>query len=288
MEDGITMGKLVEKLNSVGQSSGGGMGFFGRTRPAARAARAAAILISLGATDAAVAESAIKGGADALIITGWKPGADVKAISGAVSGSEAIWGVELADTAGAEALKSAQEAGASFAIVGPSASARLLLDDIEKFDVVVTVDPPKDDLSLLILRGENLLPAQAAVLRTRFTNSDVSSLTIQDFARLRLMFEGLRFPVLATLQEAPEEANVRTYARMGCDGLVLPGAGVDAARLGKQVQALRESLEKIPPRSEDRPGVAIGGLMEASGTSLPEQPSRRGPTPEPEPEPEHE
>ena len=280
------MGKLVEKLNSVGQSSGGGMGFFGRTRPAARSARAAAILVSLGATDAAAAESAVKSGADALIVTGWKSGADLAAIKGAVGGTEAIWGVELSDAAGNDALASAQEAGASFAILGSGAPARLLLEDIEKFDLVVTVDPPKDDLSLLILRGENLLPAQAAVLRTHFTDSDIASLTVQDFARLRLMFEGLRFPVLATLREAPAEANVRTLARMGSDGLVLPGG--DAARLGKQVQELREALEKMPIRPEDRASVAIGGLMEASGTSLPEQPSRRGPTPEPEPEPEHE
>lgn len=288
MEDGITMGKLVEKLNSVGQSSGGGMGFFGRARPAARAPRPAAILVSLGATDSAAAESAIKSGADALIVTGWKPGADLGAIKRAVNGSETIWGVELADAAGENALTSAQEAGASFAILGPTAPARALLDDIEKFDLVVTVDPPKEDLSLLILRGENLLPAQAALLRTRFTNADVSSLTVHDFARLRLMFEGLRFPVVATLHEAPAEANVRTLARMGCDGVVLPGAGASAAQLGKQVQELRETLEKIPLRPDDRGTVAIGGLMEASGTSLPEQPSRRGPTPEPEPEPEHE
>lgn len=283
------MGKLVEKLNSVGQSSGGGMGFFGRARVAARAARSTAIIVSVGATDTAAATGAVKSGADALIVTGWKPGTDTSAIRGALDGSDAIWGVEVADAAVADnALQSAQEAGAAFAILGPTAPARLLLDDIEKFDLVVTVDPPQDDLSLLILRGENLLPAHAALLRTRFTNADVSGLTVPDFARLRLVFEALRFPVLATLQEAPAEANVRTLARMGCDGLVISGVGVEASRLAKQVQELRETLEKIPARPEDRGGVAIGSLMEASGTSLPDQPTRRGPTPEPEPEPEQE
>lgn len=284
------MGKLVEKLRNVGTSSGGGMGFFGRTRSAsARSGRPAAIAVTLGATETAAAEAVAKNGADIVIVTGWKPGTTTDAIKGALDGSDAIWGVEAADDAASENLvRGAQEAGAAFVILGASAPARLLLDDIEKFDVVVTVDPPKDDLSLLILRGENLLPVQAALLRTRFTNADVAALTVADFARLRLVFEGLRFPVLATLREAPATANVRALVRMGCDALVLPGAGVDAAKLAEQTRALRDELEKIPSRPDDRGGVAIGGLMESSGMSLPEQPARRGPTPEPEPEPERE
>jgi hypothetical protein len=283
------MGKLVEKLRNVGTSSGGGMGFFGRARTTTRAARPAAIAVTLSAQDAAAAGAAVKGGADIVIVTEWKPGLATDTIKGALEGSDAVWGVEASDDAPPENLvRDAQEAGAAFAILGPSAPARLLLDDVEKFDLVVTVDPPKDDLSLLILRGENLLPAQAALLRARFTNADLTALTVADFARLRLVFEGLRFPVLATLREAPATANVRALVRMGCDALVLPGAGVDAAKLAEQVRALRDELEKIPSRPEDRGGVAIGGLMEASGASLPEQPARRGPTPEPEPEPEHE
>jgi hypothetical protein len=67
-------------------------------------------------------------------------------------------------------------------------------------------------------------------------------------------------------------------------GLVLPGAGVGAEKLGAQVKALREQLEKTPARSEDRSPVAIGGLMEFSGASL--TPPQRSPRREPEPGPE--
>lgn len=283
------MGRLVEKLRNVGTSSGNGMGFFGRARTSTRSARPAALAVTLGARDIAAAEAIAKSGADIVIVTGWKPGMTTDAIRGALEGTDALWGVDVADDVSADNLvRSAQEAGAAFAILGATAPARLLLDEVEKFDLVVTVDPPKDDLSLLILRGENLLPAQAALLRTRFTNADLAALTVADFARLRLVFEGLRFPVLATLGEAPATANVRTLVRMGADAIVLPGSGVDAATLAEQARALREELEKIPSRPDERGGVAIGGLMEASGTSLPEQPTRRGPTPEPEPNPEHE
>lgn len=283
------MGKLVDKLNGVGQSSGGGMGFFGRSRPAARAPRALAIAVALAATDRAHAESVVKSGADIIVITGWTPGADVAAVKGSAEGSDAIWGVEVADSVtSGDAIQSARDSGAAFAVFSPKATARELLSDVEKFDVVVTVDPPTDDLGLVLMRSENLLPAQVALLRTNFSNADLATLTVKDFARLRLMFEGIRFPVLATLREAPEEANVRTLARVGCDAVVLSAAGTDAARLAKQVLALRESLEKIPVRPDDRAGVAIGGLMEAGSAAQTEQPSRRGPTPEPEPEPEHE
>ncbi|MGZ3674693.1 MAG: hypothetical protein ACXVCO_10330, partial [Ktedonobacterales bacterium] len=59
------------------------------------------------------------------------------------------------------------------------------------------------------------------------------------------------------------------------------GAEVSGETLGAQVKALRETLEKIPARDEDRErgSVAIGGLMEASGRSSSQTPA---------PEPEHE
>ncbi|MGZ3714293.1 MAG: hypothetical protein ACXVA4_02640, partial [Ktedonobacterales bacterium] len=100
------------------------------------------------------------------------------------------------------------------------------------------------------------------------------------FARLRLACEALRFPKLIAVDDAPEGGNVRLLVRLGVSGIVLSGAGVSGETLGVQVKALREALEKIPAREEDRDrgSVAIGGLMEASSKSS------QMPAPEPEKE----
>lgn len=275
------MGKLVEKLQQVGQASGGGFGFL-RSRTPERAPRPAAVLVSLGAKDVASAEAAAKNGADAVIVTGWKPGSDVSAIKGAVESNGAVWGIEYGGEgkAAGDALKSAQEAGAAFAIIGREAPARLLFEELEQFDLGIAAEVPQDDLGLVLLRAENLLPAQVALVQTQLTNSDLERLRVNDFARLRLACEALRFPTLILVGEAPENGNVRLLVRLGVSGIVLPGAGMGAEALGAQVKALREALEKIPARSEDRErgSVAIGGLMEASGKSL------QKPAPEPEKE----
>jgi hypothetical protein len=276
------MGKLVDKLRQVGQGSGSGMGFLGPRTPA-QAPRPAAVLVSLGAGDVAAAEAAVKNGADGIIVTRWKPGTELGKLHAAVQ-SSAVWGVEAGDArTGSDALKSAQEAGASFALIGQSAPARLLVEPLDGFDYVVAVDPPSDDLGLVLLRAENLLPAQVALLQLRLSNADLASMSVGAFARLRLICEALRFPVLVTLAGAPETAHIRTLVRIGADGIVLPGEGVTASALGQQVQALREQLEKTPVDEKDRSPVAIGGLMAAGGV-LPAQ--TPGPQPEREPEPD--
>jgi hypothetical protein len=284
-EETIPMGKLVEKLEQVGQASGGGMGFLGRVQAQARAARPAAVLVTLRASDSAAAKAAAQNGVDGVIVVGWKPGSDVRALASALETSGAVWGVELADdlqrTDGM--LAAVREAGGAFAMVAPTAPARILLEEAEKLDVVVMVDPPKDDLSRLLMRADNLLPAQVALLRARFTNAELAEMRVEDFARLRLVFEGLRFPTLVSLREAPAAEHVRLLVRMGSDGLVLPGEGRGADAVGSDVRALREELERTPARPESGSTVAIGGLMTAHEPQLP-QPGRR----EPEPEPEHE
>lgn len=275
------MGKLVEKLQQVGQASGGGFGFL-RTRGPERAPRPAAVFVSLGVKDVAGAEAAVKNGVDGILVSGWKPGADLSGIKGAVESNGAVWGVEYSGEgkAAGDALKSLQDAGADFAIIAGEAPAGLLFEELEQFDLGVATEVPKDDLGLVLQRAENLLPVRVALVQTRLTNGDLERLTVNEFARLRLVCEALRFPTLMTVDDAPEGSSVRLLVRMGVNGIVLAGTGVSGETLGAQVKALREALEKIPMRDEDheRGSVAIGGLMEASGKSL------QKPAPEPEKE----
>ena len=282
------MGKLVEKLQQISQGSSGAVGFLGlaRQQGQARLARPAAVFVSVAAGNAATGEAALKQGADGIIVTGWKSGADVSAVKAAADANGGIFGVEYSAESYEEgALKKAKEAGASFAVVQGTSPAHVVVEEVEGFDVVVTVDVPKDDLGLVLMRAENMVPAQAALLRAQITPSGLAKMTVADFARLRLAAEALRFPVLLTLAGAPEDAHVRTLARLGVSALVLSAEGVNAEKLGAQVKALREQLEKTPIRSEDRSPVAIGGLMDGGGASLtPQRPSRREPEPEPDEE----
>lgn len=279
------MGKLLDKLQQVGQGSRAGFGFLPSAKTQGQAPRPAAVLLALGAADTALAEAVAKSGADGVLVTGWKPGADMSALASALKGSEAVWGVEYADEGAysENALKQAQETGAGFAVVGPSSPVRAMFDDIEKFDFVVTVDPPQDEMGLVLLRAQNLLPVSAALVRAQLSGAELARMTVADFARLKLVFESLRFPALVTLREAPDASTVRTLVRMGADALVVPAAGESADSLAASVKTLREELEKTPARPDSRESVAIGGLMAAGGTSL--QPEKK---PEREPEPERE
>jgi hypothetical protein len=245
------------------------------------------VLVTVGTGDAQAAASAAKNGADVIIIAGWQPGADVSAIAAAASAEKAVWGVELSAEGRYSdgTLKQAQEAGASFALVGQSSPAGALFEELDGFDLMVQVEIPKDDLALALLRAENLLPAQVALLNARLSSADLARMTVADYARLRLACESLRFPVVLGLAEAPQDAQVKTLVRLGVSGLALRGGGAAVEALGGQVKALREQLEKTPAKPEDRGGpVAIGGLMEASGQSL----RRQEPVPAPGPEPDEE
>ena len=281
------MGKLIEKLQQVTQG-GGSVGFVGlsRAQTQTRAPRPAALLASVGTPNAA--EAALNNGADGVILAGWKPGMNLGERQSASAGSGAIWGIDPAmETRPEGLLKQAKDAGASFAIVRSSCSAHMLFEEVEGFDLVVSVDLPKDDLSLLLLRAENLLPAQVALVQAQLSPSALAKMTVADFARLRLACESLRFPTLLTLSGAPDVAHVKTLVRLGISGLILSGEGVATDKLGSQLKALHDQLERIPIRQEDRSSVAIGGLMESAGASLaPERPPRREPEPEPEPDEE--
>lgn len=279
------MGKLVDKLRQVGQGNGGGVGFFGVSRQQSRPPRPAAIVVTVGASDAKAAEAAIGAGADALIVSGWQPDTDTAAVA-AAAGDQAVWGVEYAAEGrhAAGALKKAKNAGAAFAVLAQSTPAIALYDDVEGLDFVVQLDIPRDDLGLVLMRADNLLPVQAAMLASRISSADVARMSITEYARLRLATEALRFPVLLPLADSPQDEHVKPLVRLGVSGLVLQGAGVAPATLGTQVKALREQLEKTPLKGDERERdtVAIAGLMQAAGTSI----TRREPEPAREPDEE--
>jgi hypothetical protein len=282
----MRMGKLVEKLQQVRQGSGSGIGFFAHARGPERAARPAALLVVGGKGDAAALQAAVENGADGVVIAGWSAGTGgLTSLTEAVRSRDAVWGVALDEQYSAGALKAAQEQGASFAVLGGGLPTGALFEEVERFDLVVTVDPPQDDLALLALRAVNLLPAQVAVIQAGFTPADLSHLSIADFTRLRMVWESLRFPTLVTLRGAPEASEVRTLVQLGADGLVLSVAGGTATTVGQQVKTLVAELERTPARRASEGNALLSGLLGVPDhTPSPEPGPRRRPEPEPDTE----
>jgi hypothetical protein len=250
------MGKLLEKLDKVSQTSNAGIGFLGG-RAQGHAPRPIGLLVSVKVTDVATASAAVKNGADGVIALSWKSGvslADLKTAAGDVA-----LGVELPEDAGAGALKASLDAGADFILASLTARARALLDEAEKLDVVLALDLPKDDMELLLLRGQSLAPAQLGLLNTSLSASDIARMSVADFARMRLVVESLRFPLLITLKEAVSTEDAVTLARLGFAGAVLESQGT-ADQVGTQMQSLREALEQVPTPKGERGDVRLGGF----------------------------
>lgn len=277
------MGKLTDKLQQVGQGAGGSFGFFGRGQAAAAPARPAAVIVTLTASDVAGAEAAAKAGVDAIIIAGWKPGADISAIKAALESARTLWGVEYAGGTEDDVTTSAQQAGAGFLLLGAEAQAAPLYDQAEQFDRVVTLSAPVSEMDLLLYRIVNALPAHAALITLPVGMRDLPKQSIHDFSRLALLASSVRFPLLAVVDETPNLRAARTLVRLGFDGIVLSGVGASAAQIGEATKALRADLEKIPlSEGQEHEGVSLGGLISNLGAGV--QPERK----EPEKDPDHE
>jgi len=84
------MGKLLEKLDKVSQTSNAGIGFLGG-RPSGHAPRPIGLLVSVKTADVAAAAAAVKNGADGVIALGWKSGATLSDLKTAVVDAALGW-----------------------------------------------------------------------------------------------------------------------------------------------------------------------------------------------------
>jgi hypothetical protein len=253
------------------------MGFMPR-RENADKPRPAAVLVSLRAQDVGAAEAAAKAGADAIILAGWKPGGDITAFKAAAESGKTLWGVRYDGAGNDEPMAAAKAAGAGFILLSEEAAVGALFDEDNPLDRIVSIAAPETEWELLTLRAVNTLPAQAALVALPKGVAALRGLPTQAFARLALIAQSLRFPLLAEVDEAPDLIASRALVRLGIDGIVLSGVGVESSALASQIQAVRADLEKIPPLSKGE-GVNLGALP--TGASL--MPAQ----PKPERDPDH-
>ena len=279
------MGKLLDKLHQVGQATGNRFGFMGRAETGAHPPRPAALLVALGAGDTATAEASIKAGADGILITDWSPNSDIGRMKASLQSGGTLWGVEYtgAPVAPEGVQKAAAEAGAGFLLLGPSAPAAVLFDEDQRLDLMVVVEIPRDDPARLLLRAENLLPAQAALIQLPSSSATLSKMTVNEFARLRWVFETLRFPSLVRLSEAVQAETIKALVHLGAEGIIVSGASGKSEAVAKQVQMIGETLQTLPVGESRRSSVAIGGFMSGAGESLvPRRPGQPAPEPDEE------
>jgi hypothetical protein len=257
------MGKLLEKLDKVSQTSNAGIGFLGG-RPSGHAPRPIGLLVSVKALEVSTASTAVKNGVDGVLALGWKSGASLADLKKAAG--DAALGVELPADAGAGALKEAQDAGADFVLAPTTLRARALLDEVEKLDVVLELDLPRDNIELLLLRGQSLAPAQLGLLNSGLGASEIAHMSVADFARMRLVVESLRFPMFISLKESIAAEDAVTLTRLGFAGIVLSSQGT-ADQIGTQIQSLREALEQVPTPKGEKGDVRLGGFAAGGASS---------------------
>jgi hypothetical protein len=280
------MGKLIETLQRVGKSSGGGgMGFLGRGQAHTKA-RAAGIVVTLSQPDAGQVEALKKAGVDGVLFTlqNGKTGASKAAPSvepyveaaASLRSANLPWGLDLSAVASSlkpEAIKTLREGGVDFVSFPLSAPARLIQERPEGLDRVVTLDEHLDDPYMLLARATNLLSVQAVRFASAFSAERLQALTIEGLLRFRLLRETLRFPVLVSVEGDLGNEEVRTLIKLGVSALLLePEAGESLSALSQRVSALREELERVPSQENDEETPSVGQFQAAPKAE--EQPNR--------------
>jgi hypothetical protein len=282
------MGKLIETLQKVGKSSGGGIGFAGRSQTQTKA-KAAGILVALSQPDAGAVEAVVKAGADGVIFAvqpgkSSSKGFSIETYRKAAEPLRAAnkpWGLDLAEVADSlpvDAIKSIREDGADFISFPLDAPARLLQERPEGLDRIVTLRQPSgddDERYLRLVRSVNLLSVQVIQFLSNLTAQRLRDLRIEELLNYRLVRELLRFPVLANVGGTLGNEEARLLVKLGISGVIVQAAeGESASALAERVTKLREELERVPaPGAEDEemPSVAF---MPGSAAKGEDQPKR--------------
>lgn len=282
------MGKLIETLQRVRKPSGGSIGFLGRGAQPPSKPKAAAILVALGQPDAGQVEMVKKAGADGALFTA-QNGKGGKAMTvepyfeaaAALRAANQPWGLDLAgvvSSLNADAFKTLREGGVDFISFPFNAPARLLQERPEGLDRVVALESRLFDIekesNLLTLRSVNLLSVQGVRLEFSFSAEFLSSLTIEDLLRYRMLRESLRFPALVSVEGTLGQEEVRTLIKLGASALVVQSAaGESASAFVERISALREELERVPMQEREDEDVPHVGLPTPATTIRREEPS---------------
>ena len=254
------MSKLIDMFTQARRAqSGSGMGFLGKNRPEVKP-RAAAIVVELATNDAGSAEAAVKAGADGLLFawagqdTNWLETLKSTIETAKASNDKVVSGLHITgdwDKLERESLEHLKDQGVNYIVLPMQAPAHLLALDIKDLDFVVTVPMREGDLYPLVVRNLTAFDTITAVQLDFGLANDIGTLSIEDILQYRAVREAVRFPALINVRGNMSEADAYTLTTLGVQAVVLPASDSDD-KTKKQVQAMRELLEKVHHEDKDK------------------------------------
>ena len=254
------MSKLLDMFTQARRAQGSsGMGFLGKNRTEVKP-RAAAIIVELTVNSTGSAEAAVKAGADGLLFTwdgldsNWLETLKSTVEAAKASNDKVISGLHITggwDTWESESLEQVKDQGLNFIVLPMQAPARLLALDVKDLDLVITVPMREGDLYPLFVRNLTAFDKIAAVQLDFGLTNDLSNLTIENILEYRAVREAVRFPAFINVQSGMSEADAYTLTTLGVQAVVLPASDSDE-KTKKQVQAMRELLEKVHHEDKDK------------------------------------
>lgn len=252
------MGKLQEMFTQpLRAKSGSGIGFIGKNKPSTRP-RAAAVVVEFATPDSAIAEAAVKAGAEGLLFA-WN-GKDAvldsikQAIAAARSGEEKVTcGLDITggfDALTRETFESLKEQDVDYVILPLNAPARLLALQVKDLELVVSVPMRKGDMYPIFIRNLTAFEGLAAVRLEFDIQHDISSLSIEDVLQYRAIREAVRFPSMLNIESDISEADAYTLLTLGVQALIID-AGKSSDETKQNIQQVRELLEKVYHEEKD-------------------------------------
>jgi hypothetical protein len=247
------MSRTIEKFKKMSQAAPLRMGF--RT---SQPAETVLPLMIIGRTAVKTTAAAVKtdSGADAILVYSDRASLSAANVQKTANAFGDIpWGVYLEESG--EATAELVEAGCDFVVFSPKAKITDLPQD-EKVGKIVEVDPSMDEG---LLRAINYLPDDAVLAADKPEKSD--RLVWHQLMIYRHLVSLINKPLIVPVKANISEGELKALQDAEIDGVM---AEMD----GNNLKALRETINKLPPRSarkRDKAGVLLPRTGGESRTS---------------------
>ncbi|SRR5581483_914297 len=252
------MSKLIEMFAQARRAqSGGGIGFIGKNRPAAKP-RAAAVVVNFATPDVSHVEAAIKADADGLLFDWNGEQAALEALQKAIDTAQAgeekvLCGLHITggwDDIERETFEHLKELHVGYVILPMNAPARLLALQVKDLELVVSVPMQAGELYPIFMRNLTAFEGLAAVRLDFQLQDTISSLSIEDVLRYRAVRDAVRFPAMLNVDSDISEADAYTLLTLGVQAMII-AADTSSEKIKQHVRQMRILLEQVFHEEKD-------------------------------------